>query len=108
MAHLTQEQARILFFNRDGNLVLGDRVWAGTAVEVEVRFREVIEHALALGSPTLVFAHNHPSGEARPSEQDIRYTQRLARICKDLEILLYDHVIVSRNGSSSFRTLGLM
>ena len=108
MAHLTREQVRILFFNRDGSLVLGDRVWSGTAVEVEVRFREVIEQALALRSPTFVFAHNHPSGEARPSEQDIRYTQRLARICKDLEILLYDHVIVSSKGSFSFRTRGFM
>lgn len=106
MAALTREQARILFFNAEGNMVLDEQIWRGTVSEVDVRCRDVVQRAFSIGSPALLMAHNHPSGDPRPSEQDIQFTRKLVNICRGLEIAVHDHVIVASGGSISFRELG--
>jgi DNA repair protein RadC len=52
--------------------------------------------------------HNHPSGDPTPSPADIRMTEELASIGKSLGITLHDHIIVGKNGHSSFRGLNLI
>jgi DNA repair protein RadC len=108
MATLTKEQARILFFNSRGDAILDEQIWFGTATEVDIRISDIVRHAISLGSPALLFAHNHPAGDPNPSKQDIELTRRFINICKALEIKVHDHIIVSRNGSFSFRELGYM
>lgn len=106
MAALTREEARVLFFNAEGDMVLDERVWLGSASEVDVRCRDIVQRAFAIGSPALLMAHNHPSGDPRPSTQDVQFTRKLVNICKGLEIAVHDHVIVASSGSISFRELG--
>jgi DNA repair protein RadC len=53
-------------------------------------------------------AHNHPSGDATPSIADRDATRRIAQALGTLQIRLIEHLIVSRNGCSSFRDLGLL
>ena len=52
--------------------------------------------------------HNHPSGDTRPSREDIAMTRAVAEAGKLLGITLHDHVIVGSNGHSSFKALGLL
>lgn len=108
MAQLSMEQVRILFFNDQRDMILDERIWPGAVDEVEVPVCDIVRHALLLGSTSLLFAHNHPSGDCRPSRQDVEYTRSLVNSCKALKIRIYDHIIVSRNGSFSFRDLGYM
>lgn len=108
MVDLETEQVRVMFFESRSLAMLDERTWPGTVNQVEVDIRDIIRHALLLGSPTLVFAHNHPSGNAQPSKQDIALTKRLHDTCKTMGITLYDHIIVARNGSFSFRDFGYM
>ena len=52
--------------------------------------------------------HNHPSGDATPSEDDIEMTRQVREAGEKLGITLHDHVIVARSGHNSFKSLGLL
>jgi len=62
--------------------------------------------ALKLRATRIILAHNHPSGELRPSPQDIRLTENLIEAGKYLGINVADHLIVSRRGYSAFSENG--
>jgi DNA repair protein RadC len=70
--------------------------------------RKVMESALRRGSVSLVFAHNHPSGDVRPSLQDRDITRRLQEAAQALQIRVLDHVIVSADRTFSFRREGML
>jgi DNA repair protein RadC len=52
--------------------------------------------------------HNHPSGDPRPSQTDIRMTKEIVAIAAPLGIAVHDHIIVGRNGHASFKALRLI
>ena len=68
--------------------------------------REVFKPAVGLGAAAVIVAHNHPSGCARPSGDDLELTQRLIRCGELLGIELLDHVIVGRGEFLSLREDG--
>ncbi|MES2988420.1 MAG: JAB domain-containing protein [Pseudomonadota bacterium] len=75
---------------------------------LDLPIRAIAAEALAFNAVGLVIAHNHPSGDPTPSEADREATRRLARALDGLGIRLLDHLVVTRNGFSSFRALGLL
>ena len=56
----------------------------------------------------VVLAHNHPSGDPTPSQADIEMTRQVAAAAKPLGVQVHDHLIIGRQGNSSFRALGLL
>jgi DNA repair protein RadC len=70
--------------------------------------RRIVEDALRLGARGLIIAHNHPSGDAQPSWDDIEATRELAETAARLGIRLHDHLIVAGAETSSLRALGLL
>lgn len=56
--------------------------------------REVIKEAIKESAAALIFVHNHPSGEPKPSEEDIDITNRLVQACDLVGIRVLDHVII--------------
>lgn len=81
----------------------------GEGCEVKLPIRSIIGDALRLGSSGLIVAHNHPSGDAMPSEADLAATRELAAAASTLGIHLHDHLVVGAGGDCrSFRTLGLL
>ena len=65
--------------------------------------REVFEPALKCSAVQIVAAHNHPSGDPKPSKDDAELTKRLAEAGKLMGIDVMDHVIVSKNSYFSFK-----
>lgn len=108
MALLAHEQFRTLYLDQAGEKIVEEKAWSGSATEVDVPVPEIFRTAIALDAGSLIFAHNHPSGDPHPSRQDVDLTRTLSRICRQLEIPLYDHIIVGRNRSFSFREQGLL
>ena len=93
----------------DLRLIATITVREGGQDEVELPIRSIIEDALRLGSAGIIVAHNHPSGDPRPSEADLAATRRLAATADSLAIRLHDHLIVGENGDCrSLRALGLL
>ncbi|MBF0249520.1 MAG: DNA repair protein RadC [Alphaproteobacteria bacterium] len=102
------EQFRVLFLNRKNVLIVDELQQEGTVDHTPVYPREVIKRALDLGASALILAHNHPSGDPKPSQADIEMTRELQAAGEKLGIQLHDHVVVSRSGTTSFKTLGLL
>ena len=70
--------------------------------------RDIIRDAAHHGSAGLVLAHNHPSGDPRPSESDCRATRRLAAAAEALDCAILDHLIFAGEECMSFRRMGLL
>ena len=69
----------------------------GNFGEIEVNVRAVVSYVLRLGGDILVLAHNHPSGIALPSNEDILTTKRIAAALEAVDITLADHIVVAED-----------
>ena len=70
--------------------------------------RDIIADALAHHSAGIVLAHNHPSGDARPSDSDCRATRRLATAAEALDCTVLDHLVFAGDECTSLRRLGYL
>jgi DNA repair protein RadC len=70
--------------------------------------REVFIPALAVSAASLILAHNHPSGDPSPSEEDLAITRRIAESGRLLGVELLDHVVVAREAYTSFKERRLL
>ena len=108
MAYEQIEQFRILFLDRKNNLIADEVQQRGTVNHTPVYPREVMKRALILNASALIVVHNHPSGDPKPSRDDIEMTRELKAAAKALEIELHDHVVIGHGKHASFRSLGLL
>ncbi|MBV9528174.1 JAB domain-containing protein [Sphingomonas sp.] len=74
----------------------------------EFPLRDIIADAALHRSAGIVLAHNHPSGDARPSESDCRATRRLASAAEALDCAILDHLVFAGGECTSFRAMGLL
>lgn len=104
----SQRHEQFLVFLLDGqNKLLAERIISeGIPTQSVVYTRKVMEEALRLSASAVVVVHNHPSGEATPSPQDIETTQKMKRAAEVLEIILQDHIIIGRECYYSFMENG--
>jgi len=109
MAHLTdirdlkKEHFVVLYLNAKNQLVHKEIISMGTLNANLVHPREVFEPALKHSAAQVVAAHNHPSGDPKPSEDDVEITKRLTEAGKMMGVEVMDHVIVAKNGRFSFK-----
>lgn len=108
MAHNLVERFRVLFLNARNVLIRDEVMGEGTVNQTPVYVREVMKRALELGATSIVLVHNHPSGDPKPSRDDIRLTEDMIKAARALGIAVHDHVIIGANGHASFATMGLM
>lgn len=108
MAHEKTERLRILFLNKKNVLIADEIQQTGTVDHTPVYPREVIKRALELGASALIMVHNHPSGDPTPSEADIEMTREIQATGEKLGITLHDHLVMSKSGHNSFKTMGLL
>ncbi|NQV98455.1 MAG: DNA repair protein RadC [Rhodospirillales bacterium] len=106
LAYEAREQFHILFLNTKNVLIADEVQQIGTVNHTPVYPREVIRRALELGATALILVHNHPSGDPTPSAADIEMTRQIAAAGEKLDITLHDHIIMSKNGHTSFRDIG--
>ncbi len=108
MAHQQIEQLRILFLDRKNHLLADEVQQQGTVSHTPVYPREVMKRALILNASALIVVHNHPSGDPKPSRDDIEMTRQLKAAAAALDLELHDHVVIGHGRHSSFRSLGLI
>ena len=108
LAHEKTEQFRILFLDRKNVLIADEIQQRGTIDHTPVYPREVVKRALELGAAALILVHNHPSGDPKPSRDDIEMTREIAKAAEALGISIHDHLVIGRKGHASFRSLGLI
>jgi DNA repair protein RadC len=82
--------------------------YRGDAVAADFPLRQIIIDASHHGSAGIVLAHNHPSGDARPSDSDCRATRRLASAAEALDCTVLDHLVFAGKDCTSLRQLGYL
>lgn len=107
LGELEQEQLRVVLLDRANRPLGVPLVYQGTADGIQVRVRDVFREAIRVGAAGLVLVHNHPSGDAGPSAEDVELTVDLGRAGALLGVSVLDHVILAGNGYVSLREHGL-
>ena len=108
MAHLPQEQLRVLLLDAH-NQVVGQRViYLGNVRSSVIRPAEILRPAVTAGVPSIIICHNHPSRDPTPSSADITVTKHILDGGKLLGVDLLDHVIIAGNQFTSLKETGKM
>jgi DNA repair protein RadC len=107
LAYEPREQFRVLFLDKKNQLIADEQLGSGTVDHAPVYPREVARRALELSACALILVHNHPSGDPAPSSADIDMTRQIVDALRPLRIPVHDHLVVGRDGTASFKALGL-
>lgn len=102
LAGLKRETFHALLLDARGRLMREEEISVGSLTECLVHPREAFRPAVREGAASVVFVHNHPSGDPAPSVEDVKLTRKLFEAAKVLDIRLADHVIVAAHGYFSF------
>ncbi|MCC6602108.1 MAG: DNA repair protein RadC [Anaerolineae bacterium] len=107
MQHLEQEHLRVILLDTR-NRVIGVRtLYIGNVNTSIVRMAEVFRPAIAENAPAIIVAHNHPSGDASPSPEDIGITRTMVAAGKTLGVDVLDHIIIGAGRFVSLKERGL-
>jgi DNA repair protein RadC len=107
MAHLEQEQLRVLNLNVHHRVLSAPMLYQGTVGSTTVRVAEIFRPAIMVNASGIIVAHNHPSGEVDPSAHDVRLTEELVQAGRILDLEVLDHIIVGRDAFTSLRERGI-
>lgn len=92
-----QETVFMLCLDAKCQVICCKKVGEGSVNSANVPIRRVVEMALSANATTVVLAHNHPSGLAIPSADDIQTTHKIAQALQSVEIILADHIVVAKD-----------
>ena len=108
MRDLKKEVLKVIYLNSQNQIIETVDLFEGTVNSSSVSPREVIEGALKYNAVSLIFVHNHPSGNPEPSTNDKELTRELAYAGKIMRIKVLDHIIIGENRFFSFADEGLI
>lgn len=103
IAERKQEYLVALYLNARHELLQKEVVGVGILNTALVEPKEIFRHALSSACAEIIIAHNHPSGDPTPSEEDIAFSDRLQKAGEIMGIPLLDHIIIARSSYFSFR-----
>ncbi len=105
---LPHEEFWLLILNRANRVLKKELISrggvSGTVVDTKIIFKAAVENYAS----SIIICHNHPSGNLKPSEADMRITKNIKEAGKLMEIPLLDHLIITENGFYSFSDEGMM
>ena len=96
------ESTIIIFLNQANNTIGWTRHTSGGMSSTVVDVKIVMAEALLCGASSIMFSHNHPSGQLFPSPEDIKLTGRIKEACATLDIRFLDHIIVAGDFSGYY------
>ncbi len=101
------EMAYLLCLDAKCKVLCCKAVGEGSINSASISVRKIVELALGSGASTVVLAHNHPSGVAVPSGEDVKTTRRIAMALSAVEVTLADHIVVADQDYVSMKQSGL-
>ncbi|QDP84079.1 DNA repair protein RadC [Chryseobacterium sp. SNU WT5] len=108
LSDLHTEEFWAIYLNQNNRVLGKSKLSSGginqSVVDVRILFKTALEHF----STGIIIAHNHPSGNLKPSSEDLKITKQIAEAGKILNIQLLDHLIIAQNSYLSFADEGLL
>jgi len=105
---LSHEEFYIIFLNRQNKVICSKKISQGGITGTVIDVRLVLKLALEKHATSLIFCHNHPSGNLDPSDADKKITRQLKEAAALMEIPVIDHLIVTQSGYFSFADEGIL
>jgi len=103
MRDKTREHLMAIYLNARNEMIFKKPMFIGTLNANLVHPREIFQEALKQNAASVILVHNHPSGDAEPSEDDLTITKRIIEAGKTMGINVLDHVIITKNKVFSFK-----
>ena len=107
ISNLEHEELWILLLNRRNSVIQLVRLYQGSVNSSQIRVGEVFRQAIIEQSSAIVIAHNHPSGDATPSPDDVAVTRAIVQAGKLLDVDVLDHLIICNDRFVSLKERGL-
>lgn len=108
MATLEHEVFSVIYLTNQHHVIACKEMFRGTIDGASVYPREIVKEALSLNAAAVIFAHNHPSGVAEPSQADLAITRKLRDVFNGIDIRTLDHFLIAGNRTVSFAERGLI
>lgn len=108
LASLAREEFHLLCLDVRGRLIRKIKVAGGGLSSILLHPRDVFREAVRANAASVILCHNHPSGDANPSPEDLKATECLKEAGRLLGIQVADHIVVGRRGSLSLREEGYL
>lgn len=105
---LNHEECWVVFLTSSGSVIERMRISQGGLQATIIDNRLIFKRAIELLATQMLIAHNHPSGNREPSQADIAMTRTLKAAANLFDIKLLDHIIITANGSYSFKEHGIV
>jgi DNA repair protein RadC len=108
LGHRAHEVFVCIWLDAQHKVIATEEAFKGTLTQTSVYPREIVKKALARNAAAVIFAHNHPSGVAQPSQADELLTRNLKEALALVEVKVLDHFIIAGNQAISFAERGLL
>lgn len=99
-----REIVKVIILNSQNVVIKIQNISFGGTNSANVDPKDLFAEAIKVGAPKIIMVHNHPSGNSRPSEQDIEFTERMEQASKILGIQLLDHIVIGYNEYTSIKS----
>jgi len=106
MRDISRECFKVIYLDAKNKVIETETLFKGTLTASSVYPREVVAAAMNHHSAALIFAHNHPSGDPKPSKADISLTRQLLFACRMMGIIVHEHLVIGDNRYFSFADQG--
>jgi len=106
VAHAEREEFHIVLLDVRGRLIKTARISEGSLTQCPVSPRDVLREAVRIAAHSVLFVHNHPSGDPAPSPDDLELTERLRAATDLVGVVARDHLVVAPGGYFSFVEAG--
>ncbi len=108
IAYSEVEELHVIYLNAKLNAIGCALLQKGSLSSVSASPRDIVMDALQHNAAGIILVHNHPSGAARPSENDLKLTNNVAQACQLMGIRLHEHIIITQSEYFSFLEHGLI
>ena len=103
MSNKQKEEVRIIMLNTKNVIVAIKTLAIGSINTASISAKEVLSEPIKQMVPSIILAHNHPSGDSTPSKADILFTKKLVTYCAMFDIELKDHIVIGSGEYTSIR-----
>lgn len=103
-----REEFKVLYLDTANHLIDDKVLFQGTLDRSAIYPREIVKEALLHDAKSIIFAHNHPSGNITPSKKDIELTNSMRPLFEEMGLRLLEHIIITRDSYFSFLEEGLL
>ena len=101
-----RERFKVILLDAKNRVIVSKTLFKGTLTASSVYPREIVRTALNHQAAAVIFAHNHPSGDPKPSKEDFAITRQLIFACRVMGITVHEHIVIGNNQYFSFADQG--